>query len=382
MRNKLAVVLNLVENGEAFYPLTKNRPIATLPFNGRYRLIDFLFSSMFHAELISAAVFIGESGHSLYDHIRNGAAWGLDSSIGGGVFTHSRIHDQLEYLSHDDDTFTYYDDHRSYVNKTSADIVLLAGSRILTHVDLHAFIAKHRASSNVVTAAYHSFDDWTPHPETTIQELFIEEEIVKEIKPVTEGENEHTASLQMVIADKDFVLEAIDIAESRNELFTADNMINYAVQEAITVGSFEVTSYVKILEDINDYYDANMDMLDEEKFEQLMIREGAVITRPHHGAPTYYGAESEVQSSNLATGSVVFGKIDHSIVFRKTFIAPTARISHSVVMNSAKIGEKAQLEYCILDKDVTVIDGVTIKGTADNPIVIEKGSIVSQDIIQ
>lgn len=382
MRNKLAVVLNLVENGEAFYPLTKKRPIATLPFNGRYRLIDFLFSSMYHAELLSAAIFIGGSGHSLYDHIRNGAAWGLDSSIGGGVFTHSRIQNQLEYLDTDDGRFTYYDDHRFYINKTSADIVLIAGSRVLTHVDLNAFIAKHRSSNDVVTAAWHSFDDWAPHDQTTIQELAIEGEAVKGLRPLQVNQTQHTASMQMVIVDKDFMSQSIDIAEKNGEIISADNIIKYALQEDLAVGSFEVTGYVKILEDLNDYYEANMDMLDEKKFEQLMIQEGAVVTRFHHGAPTYYGSESKVHSSNLATGSVVFGKVEYSIIFRKTFIAPTASISHSLIMNSARIGEKVRLKHCILDKDVTVVDGVTIQGTAQNPVVIEKGTIVAQDIIQ
>ncbi len=382
MRNKLAVVLNLVENGEAFYPLTKKRPIATLPFNGRYRLIDFLFSSMYHAELLSAAIFIGGSGHSLYDHIRNGASWGLDSSIGGGVFTHSRIQEQLEYLATDDERFTYYDNHRSYINKTSADIVLIAGSRVLTHIDLNAFIAKHRSSDHAVTAAYHSFNDWQPSAQTTIQELTLEGGEVKGMQLVKGDKTQHTAGIQMAIADKDFVLQSIDIAEENGEIISTDNIIKYALQEDLAVGSYEITGYVKILEDLNDYYEANMDMLDENKFEQLMIQEGAVVTRFHHGAPTYYGSESKVHSSNLATGSVVFGKVDHSIIFRKTFIAPTASISHSVIMNSARIGEKVHLEYCILDKDVTVIDGVTIQGTAQNPVVVEKGAIVAQDIIQ
>lgn len=186
----------------------------------------------------------------------------------------------------------------------------------------------------------------------------------------------------MMIADKDFVLRSIDVAEENKELITADNMLKYALNEGINIGSFEVRGYVKVLEDLNDYYEANMDMLDDKNFEQLMIQEGAVITRSHHGAPTYYGAESKVQSSNVATGSVVFGQVNRSIIFRKTFISPTASISHSVIMNSARIGENVHLKYCILDKDVTVIDGVTIQGTAENPVVIEKGTIIAQDIIQ
>ena len=69
MKNKYAAIFNLVEEKNDLLPLTKRRPVATLPIAGRYRLIDFPFSSLSNAQIRSAALFISGSGRSLYDHV-------------------------------------------------------------------------------------------------------------------------------------------------------------------------------------------------------------------------------------------------------------------------------------------------------------------------
>ena len=53
VKNRLAAILNLTEDNAAFIPLTNTRPIAALPFAGRYRIIDFLLSSISHANVPS-----------------------------------------------------------------------------------------------------------------------------------------------------------------------------------------------------------------------------------------------------------------------------------------------------------------------------------------
>lgn len=57
MRNKMAVILNYIQDDTQLRPLTQHRPIATLPIAGRYRLVDFIFSSMYNAEVVSGALF-------------------------------------------------------------------------------------------------------------------------------------------------------------------------------------------------------------------------------------------------------------------------------------------------------------------------------------
>lgn len=87
--NSICAILNLTEDEKALKPLTQARPIASLPFANRYRLIDFNLSSISHAEINSVGIFIAGSGRSIYDHIRSGSVWNLESGLTGGIFTYS-----------------------------------------------------------------------------------------------------------------------------------------------------------------------------------------------------------------------------------------------------------------------------------------------------
>ena len=100
-KNRISAIVNLTEDNTVTLPLTNARPIAALPFAGRYRVIDFVLSSIAYAEIDSVAMFIGESGRSIYDHVRSGESWDLDNKIRGGIFTYSQQNwkkQQMPYL--------------------------------------------------------------------------------------------------------------------------------------------------------------------------------------------------------------------------------------------------------------------------------------------
>ena len=84
-----------------------------------------------------------------------------------------------------------------------------------------------------------------------------------------------------------------------------------------------------------------------------------------------------MKRSLLATGSYISGTIENSLIFRKVNVGKDAEIRDSIIMQGSKIGEGAILEYCILDKNVTIEPGVILKGSIDNLIVIEKNKTVT-----
>ncbi len=65
--------------------LTSHRPVASLPFDGKYRLIDFPLSSLANAGIRSVfGIFQQENISSVFDHIRSGREWGLSTVLSGG----------------------------------------------------------------------------------------------------------------------------------------------------------------------------------------------------------------------------------------------------------------------------------------------------------
>ena len=118
--NRICAILNLTEDETALKPLTRIRPIASLPFASRYRLIDFNLSSISHAEIKSVGMFIAGSGRSIYDHIRSGSVWNLESGLTGGIFTYSQ--QVLKAVQEKNgDAPDFYMNHKEFIERSKAN---------------------------------------------------------------------------------------------------------------------------------------------------------------------------------------------------------------------------------------------------------------------
>ena len=63
--------------------LTKMRTLGSVPFAGRYRLIDFTISSMVNSGISKIGVVTHNNYQSLIDHLGNGKDWDLARRSGG-----------------------------------------------------------------------------------------------------------------------------------------------------------------------------------------------------------------------------------------------------------------------------------------------------------
>ncbi|MBQ2388943.1 MAG: glucose-1-phosphate adenylyltransferase subunit GlgD, partial [Clostridia bacterium] len=63
--------------------LTASRAMGSVPFGGRYRLIDFSISNMVNANISKVGVVTNANYHSLMDHVGTGKAFDLARKKGG-----------------------------------------------------------------------------------------------------------------------------------------------------------------------------------------------------------------------------------------------------------------------------------------------------------
>lgn len=383
MKTKYAAILNLVEEEEKLQPLTRRRPVATLPFACRYRLIDFPFSRLFNAQIPSAALFISGSGRSLYDHIRAGTSWGLDNMAGGGVFTHSQIKLKAESDEIDGYNNYYYQDHFDYINKTGAKYVVLQGAAILSNIPIDAVLNHHIEKQGDITVAYKKVPRNELSKDTNYSSYnFIDkkDEEIKEMIPLSElpyDDSPISFGLNFLIAEVDVFLEYLEKLREKRQLVSVDNILQLALAgEETCVNGFEYTGYLKAIENMKDYFEANMDMLDEELFNSLFYRETPILTKSKNSAPTYYGISCKVKNAQFANDCEVYGTVEDSLIFRRNFICQNAVIKNSILLRDCFIDEDVELNYVIIDKHVHIEKGVKLKGTPENPLVISKGARV------
>lgn len=378
VKNKLAAIINLTEENAAFKPLTNTRPIAALPFAGRYRVIDFMLSSISHAGVTSAALFIGESGRAIYDHIRSGEAWDFDSHIQGGIFTFSQQNWKLNH--HEDNEYEdFYFNHRIYMHRSRAKYVFVSGSKIIANIDIKAIQKQHIESGKDVTVVYKVLKRdmiGKSHPFERSLVFDDQREVVglKENEQLTDELNVNQ-SLNMYLLSVEKMNDIIDQAIDDGLYTSLDQVIQHYLLDN-SVNTYEHTGYTANIDTIESYYQANMDMLERQNFSALFHSSLPILTKSKNGSPTYYCEGSEVSSAIVATGSAIFGTVKDSVIHRRVIVQKDAVVKNSVIIQGTKIGEGAQIEYAIIDKDCVVEPGAKVIGTPDKLAVIGKNTII------
>jgi len=180
-----------------------------------------------------------------------------------------------------------------------------------------------------------------------------------------------------LIARTDVFLDYLEQLKRDKKLVSVNNILRYAIpNEETSIKGYEYTGYLKAIEDIPSYFEANMDMLEEDNFNSLFYRQSPVLTKSKNSAPTYYGTDSEVRHSLFANDSEVYGTVEDSLVSRRNTICQNAKIKNSIILQSCFIDEDAELNYAILDKNVHVEKGAKLEGTRENPVVVPKDARV------
>ena len=63
--------------------LVSERLMASIPFAGRYRMVDFVLSSMVTSGIDNISILVRNNYHSLMDHLGSGREWDLTRKNGG-----------------------------------------------------------------------------------------------------------------------------------------------------------------------------------------------------------------------------------------------------------------------------------------------------------
>ncbi|MFC3932759.1 glucose-1-phosphate adenylyltransferase subunit GlgD [Streptococcus dentapri] len=356
--------------------LTANRPLASLPFDGKYRLIDFQLSNLANAGIRSVyGIFRGQNIRSIFDHIRSGREWGLNTLLSHYFlgFYNTDVESQVT----DKD---YYNQILTYLKRTGSNQTIYMSCDILCNIDLQQVIHLHNVTGREISVVYKKIASNSLSSANEILEIDESDTVVGKIDPTPGSENEKM-STDIYVVNTPFLIEKMEEEAKKDE----PRKLRYLLRDLI-VGhnalAFEYTGYLSNICSVQSYYDANMDMLDAQKFYALFYGNQKVYTKVKNEEASYYASNSDVNNSQFASGSIIKGSVHHSIVSRSCRIEEGARVSESVIFPKVHVGDGAVVEHAIVDKGVIIPAGVTLRGTADNPLVIDKGQEISGDIIQ
>lgn len=375
MKSKVCAIIGNTTNRIDLGSLTERRSISTLLYACKYRVIDFPLSSVMNAGVNSVYYVLSEhSFQSFFDHLGSGREWGFDG-IKKRYFTYV-VHNKESYKSS-----KYYDCMIDYLEKSGSSETVLLGTEMIANVDIEAVLQRHREENSKITAVYKPVLKESICCENDVLEIN-EFRVIQNIQSHDASctDQYHNLCLNDYVIDTEWLIQRLELAKERNEGYSVEQIIELALTEEKDTYAFEHEGYLCNIHDVPSYYQGNMDMLSYPKMRNLLYGTNKIFTKLKNEAPAYYGGKSNVSKSQFGAGCKVDGTVHNSLISRSVTVEEGATVRNSIVLSGTKIGANAEIQYAIIDKNVTIDDGIKISGTLNNPIVIDKGTHVEKDV--
>jgi len=369
--SKMMGVINLINEECDLGGLVQSRCTASVPFGGRYRLIDFTLSNMVNSGVETVAVFAHQRYRSLMDHLGSGKEWDLDRTRSGLFILPPAVDDPIGFLK--GDLYHLYQ-HRDYFNRSQQQYVLLSRSYMVCNIDLKPALAQHMESGADITVIYNElYEDET----SSARKLGIDGDgRITDIQEATGRLLSNKVSMEMYIMDKELLLDLIETTYAKGY----DHLVRDGIMkniDSLHVRGYEHKGYLGIVNSVDNYYRNSIDLLNPEVARELFAnRERNVYTKIKNEPPTRYEGISTARNSLIANGCTIEGLVENSILFRGVKVAKGAIVRNSIVMQGCRIGENAIIENAILDKDGVINRGRMLAGDRHSPFVSVKSRVI------
>lgn len=352
--------------------MTKNRTMGSVMFGGRYRLIDFPLSNMVNSGISEVGVITKSNYQSLLDHLGSAREWDLARKKGGlyilppfGNVESTLYRGRIEALY----------GAMSFIKHSRAKYVILSDCDVVTNIDYKPIVAAHIESGADITAVAHtgvySSDDIKT---STVFNVDADKNVTSVlINPDISGTC--TTSLNVFVMSMDFLIETVNDAMARGNVSFERNILQEKCRE-LKIKIYEYDNYFSKLNSPESYFKSNMALLEPENARKLFVPKRSIYTKVSDNAPVKYDLDSKVSNSLIADGCIIEGEVENSVLFRGVKVGKGAKVKNCILMQCTVVGDNAELNYLITDKNVSICENHILTSSPQYPMYVGKGASV------
>lgn len=369
--NNIMSIIFAQDNETKLNELTIHRTTASMPFAGRYRLIDFALSNLVNSDITRIGIITRSNYSSLMDHIRMGRDWDLNRKNSGiAVFPPYVLNTSRDVYRGKVEALHSI---MHFIMKAKEDYVIISNSNVAASIDFDDVYNYHVnngaditvvCSKGITTSSRRIVVDTDEDGRLT--DLSISEAMSTSPK---------TIGLNIYLIKKDLLGELIENAYARGLIDFEKEVLMKNISN-LKIMSYKLQGHAAIIDDIKTYYRESMNLLREDIRKDLFYKFGTIFTKVKDSVPTMYRENAVIKNSLIADGCDINGTVENSILFRGVKIEEGAVVKNSIVMESGKIMKNAELSYAITDKNVTIGEGRKLAGFDTYPIVFAKNKVV------
>ena len=357
--------------------LVSERLMASIPFAGRYRMIDFLLSSMVNCGIDNISIIVRKNYHSLMDHLGSGRPWDLVRKNGGLNIIPPYAEKTVKVFSGRVDALASVLD---FLKDQKEDYVVMSDPNIAANFDFKAMLQAHIDSGADVTVVY--AEDEIPagmmKPDTVNKELYYTLDLdgtrVKDIEISSEKSGVQNLSMNIYVISRTLLMDLIKEAYVQGYAHFGRDVLSRQLDK-LNVQAYLFEGYKARISDMKSYFDENMKLLVDENLDGLFSG-NPIYTKVRDDNPTRYINGAKVKNIMAADGCVIEGEVENCVLFKGVKIGKGAKVKNCVLMQDTVVEDGASLEYIITDKNVTVTKGKELKGTDSFPVYVAKLEVV------
>ena len=358
--------------------LTQNRNTCSIPYGGRYRIIDFMLSNMVNAGMTDVGLIVHTNYQSLLDHVGSGKDWDL-ARRGGGVqilppyitaFSNSAnflYNTRLEALK----------SINSFISNCKEDYVILSDCDVICNLDLSALLEEHiRSGADATFIVKRSYLTKEMKAPTVVMESNEDGRLIGVEEYSGNKSGYADVSLNIWVTQRRFLEDIVLDATAHGY----DDFTNDVIKRNLSAYTFKVypcSDYFAAIHSLTDYYMCSMDLLDAEVRRQLFdVKARPIYTKVRNSPPTVYSREGIVKNSLIADGCLIEGTVENSILFRGVKVAKGAVVKNCILMQDTEIGKSTEISNIITDKNVKIGDELCISSAEGSPLYISKKRVL------
>lgn len=358
--------------------LTSERLMASIPFASRYRLVDFMLSSMVNCGIDNVSVIVKKNYQSLMDHLGAGREWDLTRKNGGLNIIPPFSQNTVNIYSGRVEALGSIID---FMARQKEKYVIIADTNLAINFDFNAFLQKHIDSGADITIAYgkEEIPKALLDIDVTKRDLYYtldiaDDDRVKKIIVNSKDKGEQNISMNIYVMERKLLIEQVREAYVTGQTFFERDIVAPQVDK-LNVRAYQHTGYYARILDMKSYFAENMKLLNEENLTAL-FSPSKIYTKIRDDNPTRYAVGSHAKNIMAADGCVIEGEVENSVLFRGVKIGKGAKVKNCVLMQDTIVESGASVEYTITDKNVTVTAYKELKGTESFPVFVKKGKTV------
>lgn len=350
--------------------LSAKRAVAAMPIVGSYRAIDFTLSNMTNSHIQKVAVYTQYNSRSLNEHLNSSKWWDFGRKQGGLYLFTPTITATNSYWYKGTADALYQ--NISFLKSAHEPYVVIASGDAVYKLDYNKVLEEHIATGADITVVC---KDIQPGEDDInrfgVVKLADDNRVISfEEKPIVAETN--TASIGVYVVRRRQLIELLEAcaAEGRSD-FVNDILVRY--KNVKKIYAYKLDSYWRNIGTIDSYFKTNMDFLKKDIRDYFFRQHPDVYSKVEDLPPAKYNGDAAVSNSLIASGSIISGTVEDSVLFKKVYIGNNCVIKNSIILNDVHIGDNCYIENCIVESRDTLRANTVHTGDPNEiKVIVEK----------